>query len=63
MTIEEAIKHCEEVADSKCDKCGAEHKQLAKWLIELKEHREHIRGRYTSNDKRQYKSPCALSTR
>lgn len=36
MTIEEAIKHCDEVADSKCDKCGAEHKQLAMWLIELK---------------------------
>ena len=39
MTIEEAIKHCEEVADSKCDVCGAEHRQLAEWLKELKERR------------------------
>ena len=41
MTIDEAIKHCEEVADSKCDECGAEHRQLAEWLKELKERREH----------------------
>ena len=40
MTIDEAIKHCEEVADSKCDACGAEHKQLAEWLKELKEIKE-----------------------
>ena len=34
MTIEEAIKHCEEKA--KCsDACGLEHKQLANWLREL----------------------------
>jgi hypothetical protein len=40
MTIDEAINHCKEVAKSKCDFCGAEHKQLAEWLIELKERRE-----------------------
>ena len=40
MTIDEAINHCKEVSDSKCDSCGAEHKQLAEWLIELKECRE-----------------------
>lgn len=40
MTIEEAINHCKEVAKSKCDSCGAEHEQLAEWLIELKERRE-----------------------
>lgn len=39
MTLDEAIKHCKEVA-KKCDSCGAEHKQLAEWLIELKERRE-----------------------
>lgn len=34
MTIEEAIKHCEEKA--KCgNACGLEHKQLADWLREL----------------------------
>lgn len=40
MKLEEAINHCKEVAKSKCDSCGAEHEQLAEWLIELKEHRE-----------------------
>lgn len=40
MTLDEAIKHCEEVADSKCDECGAEHRQLAEWLKELKELKE-----------------------
>ena len=40
MTLEQAIEHCEEVANSKCDQCGAEHKQLAKWLRELKARRE-----------------------
>lgn len=35
MTLDEAIKHCEERA--KCgDSCGMEHKQLAEWLRELK---------------------------
>lgn len=42
MTIDEAITHCEEVADSKCDECGAEHRQLAEWLKELKRLREQI---------------------
>ena len=37
MILDEAIKHCEEVADSKCDECGAEHRQLAEWLRELKQ--------------------------
>jgi hypothetical protein len=40
MTLDEAIKHCNEVAESNCDDCGAEHKQLAEWLIELKEIKE-----------------------
>jgi len=30
MTIEDAIAHCEDIANSKCDSCGEEHKQLAK---------------------------------
>lgn len=34
MTIQEAITHCHQVANSKCDACGSEHKQLAKWLEE-----------------------------
>lgn len=34
MTIDEAIKHCEEVAE--------EHRQLAEWLRELKKYEEGI---------------------
>ena len=35
MTIEEAIRHAEEVAQCKCDECGNQHQQLANWLKEL----------------------------
>ena len=51
MTIEEAIKHCEEVAENQewmletydddsegarlCKECAEEHRQLAEWLREL----------------------------
>ena len=37
MTLDEAIKHAEEVFNSTC---GKEHKQLAEWLKELKEKKE-----------------------
>lgn len=51
MTIDEAIKHCEEVAEryermedshddklkEECLQCAADHRQLAEWLTELKE--------------------------
>lgn len=52
MTLEEAIKHCEEVAerlegkdgyaytDSTCDECAKEHRQLAEWLKKLKAYEE-----------------------
>jgi len=60
MTLDEAIKHAEEVAEEKenevqdleyskldwkheanqCSKCAEEHRQLAGWLIELKEYKE-----------------------
>lgn len=36
MTLDEAIKHAEEVADGKCDKCAEEHRQLAEWLRDYK---------------------------
>ena len=50
MTLEEAIKHCEEVAKScqlkaydierddykDLEECAVEHRQLAEWLTELK---------------------------
>lgn len=56
MTLEEAIKHCEEVAENQeecaskidkldCDsksirKCAEEHRQLAEWLRELKAYKD-----------------------
>ena len=44
MTLDEAIKHAEEVADTPCftdeeAKCYSEHRQLAEWLKELKAYR------------------------
>lgn len=55
MNIDEAIKHCEEVAENYriisedretteitkngCTKCASDHRQLAAWLRELKEYR------------------------
>ena len=38
MTLEEAIKHCEERAKT-CDECGKEHAQLAEWLKEVQQYR------------------------
>ena len=54
MTLEDAIKHCEEVAEANertCKakphinlesylECAAQHRELAEWLKELKQHRE-----------------------
>lgn len=41
MTLDEAIKHCNEVAEaiaaSGCEECAKEHRQLADWLTELKQ--------------------------
>ena len=38
MTLDEAIKHAEEVAEEqeKLGKCAEEHRQLAEWLRELR---------------------------
>lgn len=38
-TLDEAIKHCEEKGCSNTE-CAAEHRQLAKWLMELKGYKE-----------------------
>lgn len=40
MTLDEAIRHCDEVATG----CEADHRQLAEWLKELKERRSSARG-------------------
>lgn len=34
MTLDEAIKHCNEKIDN--TPCGLEHRQLMDWLLELK---------------------------
>ena len=38
MSLEEAIQHCKEKEDD-CTQCGAEHRQLRKWLEELKQYK------------------------
>lgn len=41
MNIDEAIKHCYEVASlTSCTECKKDHEQLAEWLKELKSYRE-----------------------
>lgn len=43
MTIDEAIAHAQETADTRtdlCDECRKEHRQLAEWLTELKQLRD-----------------------
>ena len=50
ITIDEAIRHCYEVyleRKDMCKECREEHKQLAKWLEELKESREIINRQKT----------------
>lgn len=54
MTLDEAIKHAEEVAEQNewfeknylenkgCKECAEEHRQLAEWLKELKHLREQV---------------------
>ena len=41
MTLDEAIKHCLDVAhNNSCADCRDEHMQLAGWLLELKGRRQ-----------------------
>ena len=62
MTLDEAIKHCYEVADRKCDDCGKEHLQLAKWLEELQDFKnkadfvevKHVEWIWTENGEADY---------
>ena len=56
ITLDEAIKHCEEVAErleNSCkrdwmgeddERCASEHRQLAEWLKELKEYKANREG-------------------
>jgi hypothetical protein len=78
MTLDEAIKHCLEVAEEQeisvndkemysemlgedykgfeegCQECAAEHRQLAKWLTELKEWKENPFRRIKAECKENY---------
>lgn len=60
MTIDEAIQHAEAVANSTCDECANEHRQLAEWLKELKHRRKEERhGRWKEDeDKDIYCTNC-----
>ena len=40
MTLDDAIKHCQQVADESDCECADEHRQLAEWLQELKEFKQ-----------------------
>lgn len=40
MELQDAIKHCHEVANSKCGECANEHQQLAEWLTEFKGYKD-----------------------
>lgn len=55
LTLEEAIAHAEEVADYDCYNddqrtCANEHRQLAKWLKELKSLKENKTGHWIDID-------------
>ena len=47
MTIDDAIKHCDEVIaeQQSCNNlgCANDHIQLKSWLIELKKYRENLK--------------------
>ncbi len=42
MTLDEAIEHAERCADNLCGECAKEHRQLARWLRELRSLRAHL---------------------
>lgn len=73
LTLDEAIKHCLEVAERQeklkeskyisdievqyCDKCAADHRQLAEWLMELRANRHYIQ-KICNELAFLYESPC-----
>lgn len=58
MTLDEAIRHCEEVAAGDGE-CAGEHRQLAGWLTELRQYRQ-MQGR-TQNAK--YREETTISVK
>jgi hypothetical protein len=78
LTLDEALKHCEEIAekycekvedgltaDDFCDSCASEHRQLAEWLRELKAYKDARVGcEYCKHKYReQHERPCSLCQR
>ena len=67
MTIDEAIRHCEEVAEKINDcECAADHRQLAEWLAELKEAKRLLRAavedfRWLESHTEDEKGHCCIS--
>lgn len=56
MTLEQAIQHCKEVAieyeaKGECYECGKEHRQLAEWLEDYKQLKEHTKTIDPSDDR------------
>ena len=51
MTLEEAIKHCnDKVKELGCTECGKEHQQLLEWLKELKEIKDNKKSKMTAKE-------------
>ena len=77
MSLDEAIKHAEEVAEenqaivdscdyygenmAKCEKCAEEHRQLAEWLKELKQLREQSGDEELDFVPEHKKIPCTMT--
>ena len=66
MSLDEAIKHAEEVADTPCftdeeAKCYSEHRQLAEWLKELKAYKEQSGDEELDFVPEHKKIPCAMT--
>jgi hypothetical protein len=49
MSLDEAIAHCKEKSCGN-NACASQHQQLAQWLTELKEYREHKLAEWSEND-------------
>lgn len=49
MTLQEAINHALKRATEDCSECAKEHKQLADWLIELRDVRKFVEPLRTYN--------------
>ena len=78
MTLEEAIKHCLEVAERydrvedshaddglklECIQCAADHRQLAEWLTELKEAKRLLKAAVEDMTGMQFGEECKVCSK